>query len=575
MPSAPVHLVVIHHGLWGSPSNTSFLATTLAKFHGGLVSPSSPLTPPESASTISALASDHPNATRTDIRMVVLNSEVNSGDHTYDGVDWCGERLVKDIYAEVERIEKEDEDGRVGRISLIGYSLGGLVIRYAAGVMYADGFFGSGEGEKRQKTNGVQGGKVLSFKSRPVPASMSTIATPHLGVTLTGSMFSKVAASVGSSNLGRSGKQLYLADRGWVPPPAASSTNSTEETLTPDESDADSGLCLVEALSDPRFNFITAMRLFSRIDIYANAVSDLTVSYRTAAFEPHDPFLLLDQIQLVRDATHPPLLASFTISSTPKKDERSFWSKIGAKLSTKNLPWMLNPQRFPFKFPLNYLALVALPVLLPVMLGLVVHKLRSDSKVSNRRVEEFERVWAMENGLLTREAEGREEEDDSLKKVNGKKISTKKMSKSLKLDKAVRGELERKRVSNFLSAVEAEAEETLREVGEDYIQTTPNSSSSSPPIDNARYTPKPNTPTHFPTLDNFTPSKDEHPLLPTQLRIISNLNNSSLLPHVKKHLVHFEDVLNSHAVIIVRTPTMDAHKKGIEFIQAFVARFGL
>lgn len=555
MLAGSVHLVVIHHGLWGSPANTEYLATTLAKYHGGLISPHCTLTPPECASTISALASTHPNSTNH-IRMVVLNSEVNSGDHTYDGIDWCAERLIKDVYREVERIE-QDENAKVAKLSLIGYSLGGLVIRYAAGVMYSDGLFA----ESKCNT-----GKKLMFTSRPVAASMSTIATPHLGVTLTGSMFSKVAAAVGRSNLGRTGKQLYLADRGWK----ADSHLSTQETPkhAHAQSDEDEGLCLIEALSDPRFNFITAMRLFSRIDVYANAVADLTVSYRTAAFEAHDPFVLADQIHLVRDPDHPPLVVSFSITK-PCNKTTPFWSTLAAKLSPNNLPWMLNPQRFPIRFPLNYVALLCLPVVLPVMVGLVLHKLRSDSRVSNRRVEEFERLWAVENAGLS----GKDPviQDDSLHRKNGKK--DKSVSTLVKLDAATRGELERNRVVNLLATVEAEVEETFREVGEDYVRTS--APMASPAPSDSRYITKTNDATTFAPRSSYASLPEQQPLLPPQHRILSNLNNASLLPQVKKHLAHFPDVLNSHAVIIVRTPTMDAHKKGMQLIKAFVQRFEL
>ncbi|SJX63696.1 uncharacterized protein SRS1_14447 [Sporisorium reilianum f. sp. reilianum] len=556
MPASTVHLVIIHHGLWGTPANTEYLTTTLAKFHGGTVSPSTTLTPPESLSTIAALAETHPNAARADVRMVVLNSAANAGDQTYDGVDWCGERLVKEMYAEVARLET-DEGATVGRVSLIGYSLGGLVVRYAAGALYADGFFAGGKGGK------------LGFKSRPVAASLSTIATPHMGVTVSGSMFSRVAASVATKNLGRSGKQLYLADRGWVPPSSNSEDNGKDE-----------GLCLIEALSDPRFTFLTALRTFERIDIYANAIADLTVSYRTAAFEPHDPFLLPSHLDLERDPTCAPLLVSYAAAAS-LPPTKPLWRRMAARLSPSNLPWMLNPQRFPFRFPLNYLALVCLPVLLPVMLGLVLHKLRSDSKVSNKRVEAFEAVWAEENGLVPPSAEEEEEEEeaDGESDASSKaKLGRKRDAKSnTVVDRATRSEWERKRISNLLAAVEAEAEEALREVGEDYVATSPTTTTTTiPDDDDTRYTPRPNTATKcLSPAASLRISPEEHPLLDIQHRILANLNNRALLPQVKKHLAHFDNVLNAHAVIIVRTSTMHMHRKGMPLIKAFVERFGL
>lgn len=575
MPSSNVHLVVIHHGLWGTPANTSFLTTTLAKFHGGTISPTSAstLAPPESVATVAAHAETHPNAKRDDVRMVLLNSGVNGGDHTYDGIDWCAERLVQDVYREVQRIE-DDEEGkeqRVTKISLVGYSLGGLVVRYAAGVMFSDGFFASTTKDRKG-----QKGKELPFESRPIAASLSTIATPHLGVTLTGSTFSKVAKYVGSRSLGRSGKQLYLADRGWISSSASPSTAEPGASVHSRASeDGDEGLCLIEALSDPRFSFLRALRLFNRIDIYANAVADLTVSYRTAAFEPHDPFVSPSHLALTRDPDHPALLTAYA-ATTPEPSSRSFWQRTAGALSPSKLPWILNPQRFPFRFPLNYIAWVCLPVLLPVMLGLVLHKLRSDSRVSKRRVQELEQLWAEQNGHLP--SDGDADADG-----NGK---GKDKRKKVKLDTATRGRLERVRVAGLLAEVEAEVEETLREVGEDNVAQHPttttspspssSSSSSSASGEESRYVVKPNTPTlalsppeayHIPT--------DEIPLTETQLRIARNLNNKTLLPQIAKHLAHFDDVLNAHAVIIVRTTTIETHKRGIPLIKAFAARFGI
>ena len=74
-----IHLVVIHHGLWGAPEHTAYLATTLAEYHNGVLSPNT---------------SKHIDPPPT---FVVLNSTTNRDDHTYDGIDWCAERLVKEV----------------------------------------------------------------------------------------------------------------------------------------------------------------------------------------------------------------------------------------------------------------------------------------------------------------------------------------------------------------------------------------------------------------------------------------------------------------------------------------------
>ncbi len=61
----------------------------------------------------------------------------NTGSFTYDGIERGGERVCAEIEAELNAIEKRG--GNVKKLSIIGYSLGGLVSRYAIGLLYAKG----------------------------------------------------------------------------------------------------------------------------------------------------------------------------------------------------------------------------------------------------------------------------------------------------------------------------------------------------------------------------------------------------------------------------------------------------
>ncbi|PWY98204.1 DUF676-domain-containing protein [Testicularia cyperi] len=615
MASSNVHLVVVHHGLWGSPLNTSFFVATLARQHGATIAPSSKLQAPESAETIKAHASDHPNASRKDIRMVVLNSSVNQDDHTYDGVDWCAERLVKEIYEEVLRLETE-EGATVTRFSIIGYSLGGLIARYTVGSLYSAGFFASASDSKTSSTTletptdapsssatstaAEDSANVLAFKSRPKPVSFSTLATPHLGVAAGKSSFSKFAKYVGSNMLGRSGRQLYLADRGWTTDSGHPDSNAMGKLS---KSERQRGLCLLEAMADERFSFMKGLRRFERIDIYANAIADLTVNYRTAAFEEHDPFIVPGGLILNRDPDHPELLMSYeAVERLP--DQKPFFERVASKFHPSNLPWILNPKRFPFRFPLNYLALLGLPVLLPTMIGLVLHRLSSQAKESNRRVSDFERLWAIENGHLDAEdlqstskcsptkADLSNVEGDVEDATNaGSTQRDAKKPKSKPLDKSTLERIERTRISRLLAMAEAEAEETFREVGEDNVGQEPveyeerlrsttfhahdNDLTSKPSREaGGGYKTKSNTPT-VGLSSSYHLDPNEVPLSETQLRIAAKLNNKSLLPQLSKHLTHFEGILNAHPVIINRSPSIEAHRRGIPVIQAFAERFPL
>jgi len=69
----------------------------------------------------------------------LLIAKRNSGNFTYDGIELGGERVCREIE---ERIQELARDGRpVTKLSLIGYSLGGLIARYAIGLLYSKGVF--------------------------------------------------------------------------------------------------------------------------------------------------------------------------------------------------------------------------------------------------------------------------------------------------------------------------------------------------------------------------------------------------------------------------------------------------
>lgn len=72
-------------------------------------------------------------------RLHILNSKRNTGSLTYDGIDVCAERLVLEIEEELESIR--NRGGNVTKLSVVGYSLGGLVARYAVGLLESRGIF--------------------------------------------------------------------------------------------------------------------------------------------------------------------------------------------------------------------------------------------------------------------------------------------------------------------------------------------------------------------------------------------------------------------------------------------------
>jgi predicted esterase len=93
---------------WGNPNHLNFVTTSLREKH------------PED-------------------NLHVLVAKRNSGSFTYDGIELGGERLTNEIEEELEELARSGHD--IKKISIIGYSLGGLISRYAIGLLYHKGVF--------------------------------------------------------------------------------------------------------------------------------------------------------------------------------------------------------------------------------------------------------------------------------------------------------------------------------------------------------------------------------------------------------------------------------------------------
>jgi hypothetical protein len=198
-PSSSVHLVLLHHGLFGSADHLDALQAHLvehlqARRDGRPAIPgTAPLPPLSSAAAPGGGANTRANtAPRSPSTVLILNCTASEGRATIDGIDVCGERLA-DLAVDAARALAGPRGGaalaslparaavfpvaaaascspdleplltptnslcpqlsadlllrllppgsRVTRLSLVGYSMGGLVARYAAGLLYARGFF--------------------------------------------------------------------------------------------------------------------------------------------------------------------------------------------------------------------------------------------------------------------------------------------------------------------------------------------------------------------------------------------------------------------------------------------------
>lgn len=68
----------------------------------------------------------------------ILVAKRNAGSFTYDGIARGGERVFQEIEEELEKLAKAGQE--IKKISLVGYSLGGLVARYTIGLLYSKGY---------------------------------------------------------------------------------------------------------------------------------------------------------------------------------------------------------------------------------------------------------------------------------------------------------------------------------------------------------------------------------------------------------------------------------------------------
>ncbi|KAF8314455.1 hypothetical protein DL93DRAFT_2080097, partial [Clavulina sp. PMI_390] len=111
---------------------------------------------------------------------------------------------------------------RATRLSLAGYSLGGLIARYAIKMLDDEGYF-----------NEIQ------------PISFTTFASPWIGIPGIDSDIRKTLQSISALGLGRSGEHLFILD-------------GTEKQSP-----------LLMRLASPEYT--NALSKFQRVDIYANA----------------------------------------------------------------------------------------------------------------------------------------------------------------------------------------------------------------------------------------------------------------------------------------------------------------
>ncbi len=204
------HLIVLVHGLWGTPKHMASIKRILSE-------------------TSESLGSQG--------LVYILNSEINSGFKTFDGVEVCGERLFLEILTLIRT--KALENVFFGEISIIGYSFGGLASRYCIGLMYEAGFF-----------NTIK------------PILFNTFATPHLGTYFyKETVFDRFKTKAGSTLIGQSGRDLF----GY-------------------KSDIIYEMCQLDS------RYIKGLKLFEHRIVLANTQHDRTVAFFSAYITDSNPW---------------------------------------------------------------------------------------------------------------------------------------------------------------------------------------------------------------------------------------------------------------------------------------------
>jgi len=214
------HLCVLVHGLWGNPNHLAYLSSALREAY------------PED-------------------QLHILAAKSNSNSFTYDGIDLGAERVTHEIEDKIRELEKDGH--QIKKLSITGYSLGGLVARYAIALLYSNGWF-----------------------DRIQPVNFTTFATPHLGVrSPTVGAGSYVFNVLGARTLSESGRQMFLID-------------NFRQTSRP----------LLSVMADPNSIFIRALSQFEHRSLYANTINDRSVPFYTAGISKTDPYVDLDTIVL-------------------------------------------------------------------------------------------------------------------------------------------------------------------------------------------------------------------------------------------------------------------------------------
>ncbi|KAJ7155404.1 DUF676-domain-containing protein [Mycena crocata] len=300
-----MHLHLLIHGLQGHPSHFTEAARLFRARHG------------------------------TTVHLLVPSSFAYN--YTYDGIDYIADRSLRELYETILALEK-DASRRVTKLSVTGYSLGGLVARYVIGMLYSRGFFSS-----------------------VAAVNFTSFTTPHVGIPPPPHT-SGVLFWLGSNIVGRSGKQLHLLDH-----------------------ESNTGVPLLQVMAQPSSVFHCGLSQFRNINIYANAINDFTVPYFSGAFEETDPFAAHRERDMVPEylPEYAPLIQGFS----PTTSAPSFAARLKSMY-----PLTFNGPFIAWVFPWNLIIYLLLPLLVPLTILYIYLEYLVSSRASRARIRVMQHI---------------------------------------------------------------------------------------------------------------------------------------------------------------------------------------
>ncbi|KAH8911885.1 DUF676-domain-containing protein [Coniochaeta sp. PMI_546] len=258
------HLCVLVHGLWGTPEHMKNVARRLR--------------------------AEYPVE-----KLYILVAKRNSGSFTYDGIELGGERLCREIEEQLEEIKSKG--GNIKKLSIAGYSLGGLVARYAIGLLYSKGVLDQLECQ-----------------------NFTAFASPFLGVRspLRG-WANQLFNVLGARTLSKSGHQLFTIDKF-----------------------RDTGRPLLAVLADPKSIFMQGLAKFKRRTLYTNIINDRTAVHYTTGITKTDPYTDLTKVKVNYLKGYEPVILdpADPVSPLPHEEHQQDF-QTRARAFASNLPFVL------------------------------------------------------------------------------------------------------------------------------------------------------------------------------------------------------------------------------------------